>query len=174
MCCRRRLNKLKPQFKRSSLTSKARRVRISSTVLLTYEGMFYKTSLHFEQFIHRKCEQLRKKPISSFASDLVPADFQSELVPCYDKGSFVLHEFSELQRKADPVYSPPLHVNGLCWRLKVYPNGNGVVRSNYLSVFLELSTGMLELTTWFNNSLSLNCLDWFGAKMTSVKNFKVF
>lgn len=56
----------------------------------------------------------------------------------------MMHQFTHLQHKADPVYSPPLHVNGLCWRLKVYPDGNGVVRGNYLSVFLELSAGMPE------------------------------
>ena len=51
---------------------------------------------------------------------------------------------SLLQHKADPVYSPPMNVNGLSWRLKVYPDGNGVVRGNYLSVFLELSAGLPE------------------------------
>jgi len=55
-----------------------------------------------------------------------------------------MHGFTQLQRKADPVYSTPLHCNGLCWRLKVYPDGNGVVRGNYLSVFLELSAGYPE------------------------------
>lgn len=59
-----------------------------------------------------------------------------------------MQQFSVLQAKADPVYSPPLHVNGLCWRLKVYPDGNGVVRGNYLSVFLELSAGMLETSKY--------------------------
>ncbi len=53
-----------------------------------------------------------------------------------------------LQAKADPVYSPPLHVNGLSWRLKVYPDGNGVVRGNYLSVFLELSAGLPETSKY--------------------------
>jgi tripartite motif-containing protein 37 len=46
------------------------------------------------------------------------------------------------------VYSPPLHVNGLSWRLKVYPDGNGVVRGNYLSVFLELSAGLPETSKY--------------------------
>lgn len=68
----------------------------------------------------------------------------SEIVPSYDGSTFVMHGFSQLQRKADPVYSTPLHCNGLCWRLKVYPDGNGVVRGNYLSVFLELSAGYPE------------------------------
>jgi tripartite motif-containing protein 37 len=32
--------------------------------------------------------------------------------------------------------------------LKVYPDGNGVVRGNYLSVFLELSAGLLETSKY--------------------------
>lgn len=68
----------------------------------------------------------------------------SEIVPGYDSATFAMQNFTQLQLKADPVYSAPLHVNGLCWRLKVYPDGNGVVRGNYLSVFLELSAGLPE------------------------------
>jgi hypothetical protein len=68
----------------------------------------------------------------------------SEIVPAYDSSTFVLQNFSQLQHKADPVYSPPLFVNGLCWKLKVYPDGNGVVRGTYLSVFLELASGIPE------------------------------
>ena len=72
----------------------------------------------------------------------------SEIVPGYDNATFAVHNFSQLQMKADPVYSPPLHVNGLCWRLKVYPDGNGVVRGHYLSVFLELSAGLPETSKY--------------------------
>lgn len=68
----------------------------------------------------------------------------SEIVPSYDSSTFPLANFTQLQHAAAPVYSAPLHVNGLCWRLKVYPDGNGVVRGNYLSVFLELSAGLPE------------------------------
>ncbi len=39
-------------------------------------------------------------------------------------------------------------MNGLSWRLKVYPDGNGVVRGNYLSVFLELSAGLPETSKY--------------------------
>lgn len=72
----------------------------------------------------------------------------SEIIPPYDNGNFVIHNFSQLQRKSDPVYSNPLHCNGLVWRLKVYPEGNGVVRGNYLSVFLELSAGYPETSKY--------------------------
>jgi tripartite motif-containing protein 37 len=32
-------------------------------------------------------------------------------------------------------------VNGMMWRLKVYPDGNGVAKGTFLSVFLELTKG---------------------------------
>ncbi|XP_026472335.1 E3 ubiquitin-protein ligase TRIM37-like isoform X2 [Ctenocephalides felis] len=98
--------------------------------------------------LSRMIHQVRKKPMTSFVNSPVPADFYSEIVPGYDSSTFMMHQFTHLQHKADPVYSPPLHVNGLCWRLKVYPDGNGVVRGNYLSVFLELSAGMPECSKY--------------------------
>ena len=63
-----------------------------------------------------------KKPMAAFvtASQPVQPDFQSEIVPGYDEKTFSMSQFSQLQSKADPVYSPPLHINGLSWRLKVY------------------------------------------------------
>lgn len=98
--------------------------------------------------LSRVIHQIRKKPMASFVTAPVSADFQSEIVPGYDSSTFIMQNFSALQRKADPVYSPPLHINGLCWRLKVYPDGNGVVRGNYLSVFLELSAGLPEASKY--------------------------
>ncbi|XP_023014574.2 E3 ubiquitin-protein ligase TRIM37 [Leptinotarsa decemlineata] len=98
--------------------------------------------------LSRMIHAIRKKPMTSFVTAPVPADFHSEIVPSYDSNTFVMHSFSQLQRKADPVYSTPLHCNGLCWRLKVYPDGNGVVRGNYLSVFLELSAGYPETSKY--------------------------
>lgn len=98
--------------------------------------------------LSRMIHHVRKKPMASFVTAPVPADFQSEIVPSYDSSTFVMQQFTQLQHKADPVYSPPLHVNGLCWRLKVYPDGNGIVRGNYLSVFLELTAGLPETSKY--------------------------
>ncbi|MGH0157831.1 UNVERIFIED_CONTAM: hypothetical protein FKN15_036144 [Acipenser sinensis] len=93
-------------------------------------------------------QQVHRKPMASFVTTPVPPDFTSELVPGYDSSTFVLANFSTLRQRADPVYSPPLQISGLCWRLKVYPDGNGVVRGNYLSVFLELSAGLPETSKY--------------------------
>lgn len=92
--------------------------------------------------------EVQRKPMASFVTAPVPADFQSEIVPPYDSSTFVMHNFNLLQQRADPVYSSPLSVYGLTWRLKVYPDGNGVVRGNYLSVFLELSAGLSETSKY--------------------------
>ncbi|XP_069365508.1 uncharacterized protein [Maniola hyperantus] len=94
--------------------------------------------------LSKMIHQVRKKPMASFVTAPVPADFHSEIVPSYDSSTFPLANFTQLQHKALPVYSEILRVNGLSWRLKVYPDGNGVVRGNYLSVFLELSAGLPE------------------------------
>ncbi|XP_055594428.1 E3 ubiquitin-protein ligase TRIM37-like isoform X2 [Uranotaenia lowii] len=92
--------------------------------------------------------QVRTKPMASYVTAPVPSDFVSEIVPPYDTGVFIMQNFSKLQKKAEPVYSSPLYVNGLCWRLKVYPAGNGAVRKEYLSVFLELTVGYPETSKY--------------------------
>jgi len=53
----------------------------------------------------------------------------------------VIKSFSEKMLLSEPVYSLPIDCSGVSWRLKVYPNGNGIVRDRYLSVFLELTSG---------------------------------
>lgn len=64
--------------------------------------------------------------------------FRSEIVPAYDSASFELKNFSKLKQTQEIVYSEVLNANGIQWRLKIYPNGNGVAKGAYLSVFLEM------------------------------------
>ncbi|CAF1110177.1 unnamed protein product [Rotaria sordida] len=89
-------------------------------------------------------QMIYRKPMTSFVTTTVPCDFPSEIVPQYDSSTFVITNFSILRHNVDPIYSQPLHINGLTWRLKVYPDGNGTVRGTYLSVFLELTNGLNE------------------------------
>lgn len=53
----------------------------------------------------------------------------------------MIKSFSDKMVQSEPIYSIPIGCNGVSWRLKVYPNGNGIVRDRYLSVFLELTSG---------------------------------
>lgn len=68
-------------------------------------------------------------------------EFYSELVPEYTSSNFILKDFKTAKKDREIVYSEPLNVNGVVWRLKVYPDGNGIAKGNYISVFLELVKG---------------------------------
>ncbi|XP_055316274.1 protein PF3D7_1417600-like [Sitodiplosis mosellana] len=92
--------------------------------------------------------QVRLKPMTCYVMAPVPVDFVSEIVPSYETGTFLMEKFTSLQRKGLPIYSNELNVNGLQWRLKVYPYGNGAVRGEYLSVFLELTHGYPETSKY--------------------------
>lgn len=62
-----------------------------------------------------------------------------ELVPKFHKFTYRLGKYSE---HGEPiVYSEAERVNGIEWRLKIYPRGNGVAKGTHLSVFLELFKG---------------------------------
>ncbi|CAF0782676.1 unnamed protein product [Adineta steineri] len=97
-----------------------------------------------QQDLLNSIQMIYRKPMTSFVTTPVPCDFPSEIVPQYDSSTFVITNFSILRHNVDPIYSQPLHINGLTWRLKVYPDGNGTVRGTYLSVFLELTNGLNE------------------------------
>ncbi|XP_037513988.1 LOW QUALITY PROTEIN: E3 ubiquitin-protein ligase TRIM37-like [Rhipicephalus sanguineus] len=103
------------------------------------------------EIVRRLGELLQRQPPCSPPLLLLPGggqEFPSEMVPPYESSAFLLRNFSVLQQRADPVYSRPLTTSGLTWRLKVYPDGNGVVRGNYLSVFLELTAGLPETSKY--------------------------
>ena len=54
-----------------------------------------------------------------------------------------MNSFSILQQRADPVYSQPLHVSGLSWRLKVYPVSSSDFFANHL--FASKWTSKVEI-----------------------------
>ncbi len=63
-----------------------------------------------------------------------------DLIPEYDFWEYDLPEFS---KRNGIVYSNSHFLNGVEWRLKVYPKGNGLAREKYISVFVELTKGLL-------------------------------
>jgi hypothetical protein len=90
--------------------------------------------------------QACQKSLVDPAADVVPHnDFICELTPPWEGAHFRLHKYSVLRENArgeasEALYSQPfISSSGLTWRLKVYPNGNGVAKDMYLSVFVELT-----------------------------------
>lgn len=62
----------------------------------------------------------------------------SQLVPPYDKRTFIIRDYTEKRKKKDIVYTEIFHSRGLDWRLKIYPNGNENSEDIYISIFVEL------------------------------------
>lgn len=64
-------------------------------------------------------------------------NFSYELVPGYTEFTYKMKYFSMIDEGV--VYSQPENLNGVFWRLKIYPRGNGKAKDQWLSVFLEMS-----------------------------------
>ncbi|CAF0974130.1 unnamed protein product [Adineta ricciae] len=97
-----------------------------------------------QQDLLESIQSICQKPMINYVTTPITCDFLSEIVPPYHSNTFIITNFTLRRQNVDPIYSQPLHINGLTWRLKVYPDGNGTVRGTYLSVFLELTTGLSE------------------------------
>ncbi|CAD8181400.1 unnamed protein product [Paramecium pentaurelia] len=72
----------------------------------------------------------------------VPMNFQSEITPQYVCDSFELNSFNQSD---EIVYSDHLITNGIRWRLKIYPHGNGNAKNIYISIFLEMDSKYAEI-----------------------------
>ena len=103
----------------TGLTAKSRLISISSELV-------------------KKLKNVQGLNTEIFEVNSMSYDFDSEIIPPYEISSFVLRNYTSAKVTSEVSYSENLEYNGLIWRLKVYPNGNGVAKNNYLSVFLEL------------------------------------
>jgi hypothetical protein len=75
-------------------------------------------------------------------------NFVSELTPDYESSVFVVKRFSTQRYSGQCLYSEPMFASGLFWRLKLYAGGNGSIHSNYLSVFIEILSGLVDKTAY--------------------------
>ncbi|OON15347.1 b-box zinc finger, partial [Opisthorchis viverrini] len=148
------ITRLDSQLKSKLVTLMDQRNQLSQEIetlgtLLTSIKVKIGTKSHAEVVAHSSeylsaISEIHRRSLTAFVSAPVPADFVSEIVPPYESSTFTLHNYSILRQRADPVFSQPLHIGRLSWRIKVYPDGNGVGRGNYLSVFIELTTTPIE------------------------------
>lgn len=68
-------------------------------------------------------------------------DELDDLMPEYITWDYALTEFSS---KSGIIYSSEKSLNGIDWRLKIYPRGNGLARDRYISVFVEMTKGLVS------------------------------
>lgn len=107
----------------------------------------------------KKLQNTKYALISKNEIETINCEFVSEVVPKYESGVFELKNYLVAQMSTEVVYSDVVNYNGLMWRLKVYPNGNGVAKGNYLSVFLELLQGYGESSKYEYRVEMINHID---------------
>lgn len=71
----------------------------------------------------------------------IVSDLGQEIIIKPATATFVLKNFSTLKANNEIVFSDPLVADGITWRVKVYPNGTGIYKGMYLSVFIEMVKG---------------------------------
>eukprot|EP00668_Euglena_longa_P035032 GGOE01044993.1.p1 GENE.GGOE01044993.1~~GGOE01044993.1.p1 ORF type:complete len:700 (-),score=194.30 GGOE01044993.1:198-2297(-) len=86
-------------------------------------------------------ECLRLKPIADYRIIPPVISFQSGIAPPWSSATFRIERYSQRCSTEEVLYSQPLQIYASFWRLKVYPNGNGIAQGNFLSVFLQLLAG---------------------------------
>lgn len=107
----------------------------------------------------KKLKTIQSGPIDRLDNFSVNFEFESEITPKYESGVFIIKDYSTAKLTSEVLYSSNLEYSGLIWRLKVYPNGNGVAKGNYLSVFLELVKGYGESAKYDYKVEMLNHID---------------
>ena len=55
-------------------------------------------------------------------------------MPRYEAFKYTMQKY--LLSHEGITYSEPYSINGIEWRLKIYPRGNGVAKDTHISVFL--------------------------------------
>jgi len=88
----------------------------------------------------KSIQEASEKQLSPLPSETINFEIHSHLQPEFTSALFILENFSDIQEEI--IYSEPLKINGVVWRLKVYPNGNGAAKDLFMSVFLEMTHGI--------------------------------
>ena len=76
------------------------------------------------------------------------SEIPNSIIPSYETAIFQVENFEKINN-SEVIYSPELIINGLKWRLKLYPKGNASSKNEYLSIFLELIGKVPEVSKYF-------------------------
>lgn len=61
----------------------------------------------------KKLQSIQNLPQNKLENSFISCEFQSEIVPAYDSGIFILKDYSSVQSSTEVVYSNVLNANGL-------------------------------------------------------------
>ena len=71
-------------------------------------------------------------------------EITNDVIPKYASAKFEVDNYKTLlqNENAEIIFSPQMRINGLIWRVKLYPCGNHSAKGEFVSVFLELTDGL--------------------------------
>ena len=71
-------------------------------------------------------------------------EITNDVIPKYASAKFEVDNYKTLlhNENSDIIFSPQMRINGLIWRVKLYPCGNHSAKGEFVSVFLELTDGL--------------------------------
>ena len=79
-------------------------------------------------------------------------EIPNSIIPKYETAKFEINNFLDIlnnNNNNEIIYSPELRINGLIWRIKLYPKGNATAKNEYISIFLELLEGINEMSKYY-------------------------
>jgi hypothetical protein len=75
-------------------------------------------------------------------------NFTSNLTPEYESDVFVIDNFTAGVNNSQCLYSDSMFASGVEWRLKIYVGGSAASSVEYLSVFVEVVSGLQETSPY--------------------------
>ncbi|KAI8897087.1 hypothetical protein BC833DRAFT_595063 [Globomyces pollinis-pini] len=144
----------------SSQTIQQEKENINKTIETLESKLSSASQLHIIKNSLRITDLIEKHPTMGFTPNIpkVEPKISTDMIPDYETGECIITDFSSKISKKLSFYSSPMFASGLTWRLKVYCGGNGSSRGDYLSVFVEVISGLERDTKYqyriemFNNS----------------------
>ena len=100
----------------------------------------------------------------------IALEINNPLLPKYSCGSFEIKNFLDIKINKI-IYSNSMRINGLSWKIKVYPKGNESSKGEYISVFLELESGVNESSKYYYVIELVNFQDKANFRQEYSSNF---
>ena len=114
---------------------------LSSTFRAQLESMSQPQLIQDGTGLIKKIREVQPRKKNHRLTRARAGDICREVFLPYHGDVFVLRNYSSRKRQNEIVFSKPLEVNGIRWRLKIYPNGSSPYKGQYLSIFVEMMRG---------------------------------
>ena len=97
--------------------------------------------------------KLKNISIDTNIKDNCSIDLPDDILPKYEKYSFLIENLNQINEEV--IYSSLIKFYSIEWRIKLYPKGNGAFKGDYISLFLELVSGINDQPETFEYKIEI-------------------